>query len=132
MFSRRFLVFLLFVCVGGVGVVGCGNRDVQMGAVPDDPESPLFVAIGKGDLDTVREELTANPAALNQPQGRFGMTPLHKAAQSGQAAIAQFLLENGAQPNAFDGLGRTPLVVGQEADVSEEVLEVIRAFGGDD
>ncbi|QSQ23171.1 ankyrin repeat domain-containing protein [Pyxidicoccus parkwayensis] len=36
-------------------------------------------------------------------------TPLHQAAQSGSVPIAEMLLARGAEVNALDGLGRTPL-----------------------
>lgn len=39
----------------------------------------------------------------------LGTTPLHAAAHANQAAIAQMLIENGADVNAQDKDGKTPL-----------------------
>ena len=39
----------------------------------------------------------------------WGTTPLHAAAHANQAAIAQMLIDRGADVNAEDGEGRTPM-----------------------
>jgi ankyrin repeat protein len=39
----------------------------------------------------------------------WGTTPLHAAAHANQAAIAELLIEHGADPNAQDLNGKTPM-----------------------
>jgi len=43
-------------------------------------------------------------------RGFAGVSPLHAAALSGQSAITRILVERGAQVDALDNLGRTPLL----------------------
>ncbi len=69
-----------------------------------------------GDLTKVRALLKANPSLVFStddvsPAGGFptGRTPLHSAALSGHRDIAEFLLANGAEVNAKDKEGMTPL-----------------------
>lgn len=102
-----------------------------MGKGPEE-QSDLFLAIEKGDLDAVREAISANPALVNQGEGSFRWTPLHKAAATDQVEIARLLLENGANVNAFDALRMTPLVVALDVGASDEFCELLRSAGGDD
>jgi len=59
-------------------------------------------------------------------EDRWQSTPLHKAADSGQARVAELLLKNGANAATFDMWGATPLhraaVRGQLA-VAEKLLD---------
>lgn len=128
----RIIAILLVTVSVGSGVTGCGSREVSLGeGAGSEPQSALFTAIEKGDLEAVRQELAGNPALVNQPQGRFFWTPLHKAAATNQVEIAHFLLENGANVNAFDATRLTPLVVASDAG-HEEMIQLLRSAGGDD
>ena len=49
-------------------------------------------------------------ADANSKAGPHDSTPLHIAARCGHHEIAVLLLENGADVNAKDGLGETPLM----------------------
>ena len=53
--------------------------------------------------DLIRSKLNVND------QDDDGRSPLHFAAQERQAGIAQLLLDNGADPNAADAHGNSPL-----------------------
>lgn len=129
----RIIAILLVTVSVGSGVTGCGSREVSLGeGAGSEPQSALFSAIEKGDLEAVRQELAGNPALVNQPQGRFFWTPLHKAAATDQVEIARLLLENGANVNAFDALRMTPLVVALDVGASDEFCELLRSAGGDD
>jgi ankyrin repeat protein len=63
-----------------------------------DPSLDIWSAAKKGLLDKV-QELVAAGQNINAPT-RGRVTPLHEAADAGQLAIVQWLLANGADPNA--------------------------------
>jgi ankyrin repeat protein len=73
-------------------------------------------------------------AAGDDANGRDeqGFTPLHFAAQEGAAAVAQLLLDQGAEVDAVNSFGNTPLftaVFNYRGDGS--VIELLRERGAD-
>jgi truncated hemoglobin YjbI len=80
----------------------------------------LALMIGSGHsvlLDHVQERLTRDPALIRERYA--GRTLLHTAAAQGSLTIVELLLHLGADPNAADGGGHTPLYsVGNECKVS--------------
>lgn len=66
----------------------------------------LFQAIRQGDLDTVRALLEKNPdliaATAKQPKKDLGQSPLQTALKSGHFAIADLLLDRGADVNFIE------------------------------
>ncbi len=90
------------------------------------PDSPVADAAMRGDLDAVRS-LIERGADVNGAQGD-GMTALHWAAENASAAIAEVLLNAGANPSAVTRLGGyTPLHVGAKAGNAEVVRVLLRA-----
>ena len=73
---------------------------------------PLHDAVERGDLDQVKQEI-AKGEDVNEDNLMLGM-PLHIAARGGRIAIAEVLIESGADVSANDATG-TPL----DAAVSE-------------
>ena len=55
-----------------------------------------------------------------------GFTPLHEAARLGTSAVARVLLAAGADVNATDNKGRTPLSWAERP----ETVRVLREHGG--
>ena len=123
---------LTCVILAGMVMMGCGSKTVEMGASQQEPESVLFEAIAAGDLDTVQQEISADPALLNQRQGSYQQTPLHKAVLTGQIEIAQFLLENGALANVPDVFNQTPLTVALDNNADAGMVQLLRDYGADD
>jgi ankyrin repeat protein len=113
-------------------LTGCGGRDATVEGAGDEVLSPLFAAIDAGDLDGVQQELSANPALLNERQGKRYETPLHRAVLKEEIEVARFLLENGAHPNVTDVFGQTPLDVAIDIEASDELQDLIRQHGGED
>ncbi|MCL4691471.1 MAG: ankyrin repeat domain-containing protein [Candidatus Hydrogenedentes bacterium] len=123
------LVFMLFT---GLILLGCGNREVELGTADNEKESALFVAIGSGDVNKVINELEANPSLLNQPEGRLMQTPLHKAVRSRQPEIVRILIEAGADFNARDAFARSPLAAALDDDAGEEIIQILEDVGAED
>lgn len=78
--------------------------------------TPLGVAISKGDIATVKKmlEYGASPNELSN-----GMTPLMIAARYNQAEIVKLLLEKGANVKAKDEKGITALKYAEASNASE-------------
>lgn len=103
-----------------------------MGSGPEEAKSALFVAIEAGDVEAVHAELSSNPSLLNQPEGGFAQTPLHKAVRSNQFEIVRYLVENGAEVNLFDNLSRTPLAAAIDTEAAPEIIQILEDFGAVD
>lgn len=101
--SRRALI-VVSSCVLLLVVVGIV---VLWGLSEDDPPTPIFQAVMKDDAEWVRSELQKSPESVNMRwRWLHNATPLVWA-RSG--AVAQLLLEAGADVNAADDSGATPL-----------------------
>ena len=123
---------LMCVFVLGMVVAGCGSNTVNMGSAPEEDESLLFTAIGAGDLETVKAEISRDGSLLNQSEGGFVQTPLHKAVRTKQLEIARFLIESGAEVNMFDNLMRTPLAAAVDVEAGAEIIQLLEEHGAVD
>jgi ankyrin repeat protein len=87
------------------------NHGADVNTLSNMPWAPINSAIGWGHLQVVRMLIEYN-ADINIPT-EFGEGPLHLAAGradiSDQVGILQLLLDHGANPNARDDDGSTPL-----------------------
>lgn len=84
--------------------------------------TPLFVAISKGDLATVKKFVEYG---MDVNESKNGMTPLMYAARYNNAEIAKFLIEKGANISAKDYNGYTALNLA-EGGRATKVAEVIK------
>jgi ankyrin repeat protein/catechol 2,3-dioxygenase-like lactoylglutathione lyase family enzyme len=73
----------------------------------------IFSAMSVGDLELIQKLVEENPDALDRRMSRFehGLTPLHFAMQRKRYDVLDLLLELGADVEAPDAAGRTPLAV---------------------
>ena len=85
--------------------------------------TPLFVAISKGDLATVKKFVEYG---VDVNESKNGMTPLMYAARYNNAEIAKFLIEKGANIWAKDNNGYTALRLAEGGNATK-VVEVIKA-----
>jgi ankyrin repeat protein len=75
---------------------------------PEPQKKDIFRAALDGDLPRIEALVSANAELVNA-QNPSGMTPLHLAAWEGRAAVTEFLLQHGADPNVAEANGDTPL-----------------------
>jgi ankyrin repeat protein len=111
-----------------VGLLQAGATSGATGAPPPSSgagSGDLLEAVKGGDVSRVREIVAADPKALGQRDPQFGATPLHWAALRGYREIAAFLVGAGADLNATNNSGETPLVVAQRAG-KKDVAELLR------
>jgi len=62
----------------------------------------IITAVKEGDSETIRTLLAADPRLVGVTEEPGMQTPLHIAAGSGNGALVELLLANGADPNALD------------------------------
>jgi hypothetical protein len=87
----------------------------------------IFHAAGSGNLARV-QALVEEDANLARAHSESGLTPLHYAARFNQVRVAEYLLEQGADPNAVARHAGTPLDLAAEAG-STDVFAGIRDHG---
>ena len=92
----------------------------------------LHDTVARGDAEAVQAMITANPQ-LVMARNKLGKTPLHYAVNAVTYAATQMidlLLENGADINAKDNTGLTPLHVAAMLDRTNEA-QALLAHGAD-
>ncbi|CAG0899822.1 unnamed protein product [Cyprideis torosa] len=101
------------------------QNGAEVNVKDEDHETPLFVAT-KNDLHSVVEVLLANGADPNIAN-RYKRSPLHHATS---AETAELLIVKGAEENAKDENGKTPLFIATE-NGRHSVVEVLFANQAD-
>jgi len=110
---------LLFTTIAAVLVVGCG---------PPPPDISIHDAAKKGNIEAVKQHLTAG-TDINAKTKGYGWTPLFYATSGGgQKEIVELLIAEGADVNAKDKLGDTPLQVAAYQG-HKEIAELFIANG---
>jgi ankyrin repeat protein/L-ascorbate metabolism protein UlaG (beta-lactamase superfamily) len=89
----------------------------------------IYLAIGEGNQNKVREILQQDPGLLNAKNSP-GQTPLWKAAETGQLEIARFLLEAGADPAIGDNENTLPFHIAAKSG-NIDLFELLHARGFD-
>ena len=90
--------------------------------------SALHFAANSGYVEVVRV-LVANKIEVDAAANRYNKTGLHYAARHGRKEIATLLLDKGANVNAVDRSGRTPVDIAEYYRRSE-TAELLRERGG--
>ena len=113
--TRTAFGLALFVCAG-LSHACDGWRDPISGhrvcrAAPPAIASWSRPGMGRtpGDHADLEAWVTRYPDAMNAPYGGLCETPLHTAARLGREDIAALLLAHGANPDADDESGNTPV-----------------------
>ena len=91
------------------------------------PTHDIMATVSEGDVSKVKDMLKRAPFLANAKDSA-GRTPLSVAAWCGHTAVAQLLLDSGAEINVRDCYGWTPL---REAETGARtaVVELLRRCG---
>ena len=108
----------LLITIAALVLVGCGP--------PKPPDISIHLAASEGNIEAVKQHLDAG-TDVNAKQREDGATPLLIAAVAGQKEIAELLIADGADVNAKDDVGQTPLYFAAD----KEVVELLIAKGAD-
>ena len=115
---------LLVTTIAAVLLVGCG---------PKAPKGIVHIYAQEGDIVAVKQHLAAG-TDVNAKDDYLGMTILQSAALGGQKEIVELLIAKGADVNAKDWEGNTPLdmAVSKEprAEGKKEIANLLRKHGG--
>ncbi len=82
-------------------------------------DANLLQAASDGDVNLLREEIARNPTIV-KTCGNGYHTLLHEACWHGQSDVIRLLLQSGADPNARDWHGDTPLMYAISGESTEE------------
>jgi ankyrin repeat protein len=91
----------------------------------------LWTAIALDRAEDVGAMITRQPTLLESRMSRnqHRRTPLHHAAAKDQRRIVRLLLEFGADPNATDATGGTPMTTASQEGAGPEVIDALLAAG---
>lgn len=109
---------------------GADSIEALSPAVPTDPTArteALWLAVRRGDLKSLK---ALSDAGSINAHDEFGRGALARAAEAGQAEVAEFLIHSGAEVNAADGYGTTPLMIAGRVGHAATVAVLLSA-GGD-
>jgi ankyrin repeat protein len=102
------------------------DSGADVNAIDADGETALHSACDEEEIAALLLRRGANVIAATK-----GYTPLHAAAQFGSVGVARMLLRAGAELNAKDDNGRTPLAyAAQRHRFSPELVASLRENGG--
>lgn len=112
-----------------VVAMGCGGSPVE-----DDPvvvdlmEKTVYNAARSGDLDEARGYILGFQWDPQRPEGGTGSLPIHAAVEGGNPDIVRLMVQNGADPNAVDLHGNTPLQIAEKKG-NAAMIEVLKGMG---
>src|SRR5215211_524368 len=91
----------------------------------------LWSAIALDRADDVRSFVTRDPSLLRARMSRneHDRTPLHHAAARNRPKIVPLLLDLGADPNATDATGATPLTTASQEDADPAIITTLLGAG---
>jgi ankyrin repeat protein len=106
------------------------DQGAQANSTMHGDRTPLKLACHEGQLAVVHMLLQHIGTQVLEETDEEGWRALHWVAYRGHEAVATLLLEQGAQANSGDALGRTPLMVACEEGRLAVVGVLLRHVGG--
>lgn len=88
----------------------------------------LYYAAARGEIETV-EAYLARGLSVTSRSCNDALTPIHGAARSGDVEMVSFLISRGADVNATNAFGDSPLCDAEEQDRTEAVDTLVRQGG---
>lgn len=121
----------------GVGVIGwatCFRRvrtDVADYLLRNGAQLDIWSAIALGRADDVRRLVVRDPSLLiaRMTRNLHRRTALHHAAAKNQPTMVQLLLDLGADPNATDATGATPLTTAAQENADPGIIAMLQQAG---
>lgn len=100
-----------------------GKGEVDINAVNNDGETPLFVAVSRDNIYV--SELLLNAGALPDKSTNEGFAPIHAAALNSNERMVELLIKHGADINCRDIDGETALIIAAGKGMNNVVSELI-------
>jgi ankyrin repeat protein len=124
--KKIWTVLFLFPVVFGVPTYAAPKPKTtkQKTVTTSSPNQSLFYAIGKDDLNAVRN-LLARGANVNATD-EAGFTPLMVAVQTTDAAMVKLLLEKGSNANVLDSHEATPLFYATLSNIGADNGDIVQ------
>ena len=107
---RMTLLILLTLWYPITGAFAEQPRQSEESRIMEDPFKKVYEAAESGDIDELRLLLKSNPSLVKSTD-QYGSTPLHGAAGEEDTQVVDLLLTNGADINAKNNDGVSPIHV---------------------
>jgi ankyrin repeat protein len=108
------------------------GADVNLNAIRGTPLHRAAYGLAKGKDDKCAEmvkRLLAKGADVNAKDPQMGRTPLHVAVDRGRYKTAEVLIAAGADVNATDNDGQTPIDIALSRKLNKEIVKLLRQHG---
>jgi ankyrin repeat protein len=107
------------------------RRDVAEYLLAHGAKLNLWAAIALDRADDVRNFVAQDSSLLDARMSRneHHRTPLHHAAAKNRPKVVRLLLDLGANPNATDAAGATPLTTAAQENADADVISVLQEAG---
>ncbi len=120
--------------VGVLGWATCFRRvreDIAAYLLDHGARLNLWTAIALDRADAVRSLVSGDPALLaaRMTRNQHRRTALHHAAAKNRPRIVRLLIELGADPNAVDATGATPLTTASQENADPEIIAMLMEAG---
>ena len=116
---------LLLTTIAAVLLVGCGPSEAELATLA----WLLDESVRRGDIQGVKHNIAIGADVNTKIKMKDELTPLHSATAEGYKEIAELLIAEGANVNAKDSNGKTPLDWAIQSKHSE-TANLLRKHGG--
>jgi ankyrin repeat protein len=109
--TKKYLITIILLLAGLI-TIGCQKQEKKQDAKELIVPKELATAIEANDLSNIKSILEKNPKLVNAKyEAKYGggITPLHVAVRYGTPQMVRLLIANGADIDARDNNGKTPL-----------------------